>query len=494
MGATMTNHEQANESAPHDSRPGHASRPRHGSELAIGDDDGSSSRSSSALTRRAVVSAVTTGPVVLTPIPTGTLATDDRPSGTGTTITADSCAESDVRDAIERAGDGDTVELPPGQCEWTTSVTIPDDKRITLAGSGSDSTEIIGEGELAIFMGLSGSRITGLGLERAGVQVDGDGWRIDHCRMRSNGVQVRGSREDAHPRGVVDNCVFHNARVVVLGWAGLEAHGLWAQPLGLGTDRAVYVEDCEFTHTEHGNAMDANYGGSYVFRHNTLTDTYVEAHSLQGTHRATRKFEIYGNRFEQVDRSMWSPFFLRGGTGVVYDNVVNGTWSSPRVTVDNVRSFSDRGDGGRCDGTSDWDGNEDETGYPCRDQIGRSTDHWRWTDDDPYPPQEHEPLHVWDNVHESGEVTVNVHNCPDGDGSCLHIQADRDYVGGTAHPDYEPYTYPHPIRNGADGTADGFGPFGGVTDVGRTGVAVVLGVLVSSILVLARRWNRENPD
>ena len=65
------------------------------------------------------------------------------------------------------------------------------------------------------------------------------------------------------------------------------ANKIWAQPLGLGTNNAMFVEDCFFHFTKFGNAIDANYGGRYVFRYNIINDAYIEAHSVQGTHRAS---------------------------------------------------------------------------------------------------------------------------------------------------------------------------------------------------------------
>ncbi|MCK4282864.1 MAG: fibronectin type III domain-containing protein [Candidatus Brocadiae bacterium] len=278
------------------------------------------------------------------------------------TISAASCSRADVQAAIDAASDGDTVLVPAGSSVWEGGAAVPNNKRITLQGSGMASTALT---NAKINLGRSGSRVTGFGFAVGLITVDGDGWRVDHCSFHSaskftTSVSARGEREDDHPKGVVDHCVFHNGRVVTIGWAGLKADHLWASPCGLGTDRAVYVEDCQFTRTVHGNAVDTNYGGCYVFRHNVVTDSTTEAHSVQGDHRAARHWEIYENQFRLANRTaMWTPFFQRGGTGVVFNNTVSGSWTLRAIVLDNIRSYDSRGKEARqCDGGSTWDGNE----------------------------------------------------------------------------------------------------------------------------------------
>jgi hypothetical protein len=363
-----------------------------------------------------------------------------------------------VQAAVDSSKSGDIILIPPGESTWKATLTIPNNKKITLLGSGSQATIIsttLEQPGSLISMGGSGSRITKIGFKLgndngSGITVNGKGWRIDHCRFENNidktieGVNVRGSSTDeGHSVGVIDHCEFLNIRVLVIGESSLMANKRWSEPLGLGTNNAVFVEDCKFIFTQFGNVMDTNYGGRYVFRNNSVTDSYIEAHSLQGTSRGTRSWEIYNNTITQENRSMWAPFFLRGGTGVVFNNTFYGKWSSgPSIIVDNRRSFQALGEGGLCDGSSLWDGNEEPNGYPARDQIGRSTDKWLWTNENPYPPQEHDPFYQWGNKHNNIGILVLVHN------NCgIHIKENRDYYNNIARPDYTPYTYPHPLIN-----------------------------------------------
>jgi hypothetical protein len=370
-------------------------------------------------------------------------------------ILAASTSFEDVQAAVDSAENGDIILVPAGSSTWESAVRIPNDTRITLSGSGQDATVISSASDVPgslINMGNTGSRITNLGFVLSndngnGIRAGGNGFRVDHCRFDNTidqtieGIIVWGSMPDnSCPTGLVDHCEFNNTRVVVVGDAALMAHTIWAEPLGLGTDNAAFIEDCIFNFTKFGNVIDANYGGRYVFRYNIVNDAYLEAHSVQGNNRSARSWEIYGNTINQAGRDMWTPFFLRGGTGVVFDNALTGEWTSPAITIDNRRSFEDLGDGGLCDGTSPWDGNEEENGYPARDQIGRSTDQWLWTDENPYPPQELDPFYQWNNVHNGETINVYVHN------NCgIHIKENRDYYNQTVKPGYAPYTYPHPL-------------------------------------------------
>jgi hypothetical protein len=369
------------------------------------------------------------------------------------TIQAANCSQTAVQTAISKALSGDTVRVPAGTCSWTAPVSIPADRKIVLQGAGVDSTVVtVSPAGEAVNSAQSGSRITGFTFNGGYITMDGDGWRVDSCKFYNpsafnEGVVVSGQREARHPTGLVDHCSFYNARVLIIGWAGLVAHALWNQPLSLGTaNGVVYVEDCTFVGTVHSNAIDANYGGRYVFRYNTVTDTYVEAHSVQGNNRAARRWEVYHNTFNQVSRAMWVPMFLRGGTGVVFDNVLTGAWTDAGIALDNVRSCVSSELSGRCDGSSPWDGNQaGGNGYPCRDQIGRSADSFLWTAGRPYPPQVHDPAYAWNNRHGANDVIFFQHNCAQ---SAAHIQPGRDYFNNVQRPGYAPYPYPHPLVQG----------------------------------------------
>lgn len=291
----------------------------------------------------------------------------------GDTHAAANCELATVQAAVDAADDGDTVTVPAGSCVWSGALLLPSAKTILLQGAGKDVTLISSSAYAAINIQDSDSRVTGFGItinSGAGVRTQAWDWRVDHCSFTAssftNGVYVRPATVsgEAHPTGVVDNCTFTNCNVLVSGTSAMlneadQQHDLWYEAFSPGSQYSVFVEDNTFTGTVHGNAVDANYGGRYVFRYNTVTDLYLEAHSVQSWHRATRSFEIYNNSINQSSRSMYVPFFLRAGTGVVYDNAITGTWGSAKVFFDNIRTMNYRSSyNGICSGGSTWDGNE----------------------------------------------------------------------------------------------------------------------------------------
>jgi hypothetical protein len=359
----------------------------------------------------------------------------------------------EIKNKIESADDGETVEIPAGTLIVKNNIII--DKKIIIKGSGIDKTIFVSNISNAVIdIALSGSRVTEIKFvlqkeeNGIGISVRGNGWRVDHCYFENQtttslrGVSATGNSNEDHPVGVIDHCEFVNTRVVVLGDMSLMANKIWNQPLNLGSNNAVFIEDCVFTKTFFGNCIDSNYGGKYVFRHNILNDCTIEAHSVQGNNRASRSWEIYSNTINQINRVMWCPFLLRGGTGVVFNNTINGNWTTTNIALDNVRSEEAIGDGGLADGTSPWDGNEDSTGYPARDQIGRSTDSWLWTTQNPYPSQTLDPAYCWNNKYNSNDVVFFVHNAVQCD---RHIKENRDFYNNKVKSGYTPYTYPHPL-------------------------------------------------
>ncbi len=359
------------------------------------------------------------------------------------TINANSCSRDDVQSAIDSASTGDTVVVPAGTCTWSAAVLVLTGKKITLQGAGIDSTVINrSPSETAINLFQSGSRVTGFTINEGNVKIDGDGWRVDHCKFYrasslSKGVCVWGT-SSSHPTGLVDNCSFYNTKVLVIGTSAMfpiydYQNILWANSLDLGTDHnVVYIEDCDFEFTVFANAVDTNYGGAYVFRFNSVSGAYIECHSVQGSNRATRRWEIYGNTIDNPGSSIYYPYRLRGGTGVVFNDTIAGTWTHYGIALDNVRSYADRGDGGRCDGNSTWDGNEDATGYPCRDQIGRGPDNLQWQWNSVLPRTYTQPLvpaYAWENRRQSNNALVPFEVI---NSSQKHIQKNRDFYNHNA--------------------------------------------------------------
>ena len=289
------------------------------------------------------------------------------------TIQANSCSQSSTQSAVNSASNGDTVSVPAGNCTWTSTVTIPSSKRIALMGAGTDVTVITFSpaGGTALNLSKSGSRVSGFTFREGAILVDGSNWRIDHCKLQfsawSDGITA-GSIDTVNgynPTGVIDHCTLNNMRVLAIGTNfGLgengTQHAMWARPLGLGSNNAVFVENCTFNGVADSvNAIDANYGGRFVFRYNTLNDIYVEAHSVQGNNRAARSWEIYNNTFNQVSKAMWVPDVSAWRHRRRVQQYRHGDVDhTAGIALDNVRDCETREVSGRCDGSSPWDGNQ----------------------------------------------------------------------------------------------------------------------------------------
>ncbi len=277
---------------------------------------------------------------------------------------------------------------------------------------------------------------------------------------------------------------FKNSRVLVLGSNSMMANVNWNKPLDLGTNNAVFVENCTFFRTKFGNSVDSNYGSRYVFRYNKVNNSYLEAHSVQSTkNRGARSWEFYNNYIKRDDTSFIcnNPFSLRAGTGVVFNNKIIGKWGFlnhgyKAIALDLKRNIGNL-DSILCDGKTEfsqvWDGdgtniNGDMVGgpgYPCRDQPGTSVDAFVWEGDPnesgeakwinkeyPAPRQKVDPVCEWNNKYyvddESAENEIDgndidfvVVNDPH---MLKQIQEGRDFKNDTVRDGYISYPYPHP--------------------------------------------------
>ena len=111
--------------------------------------------------------------------------------------------------------------------------------------------------------------------------------------------------------------------------------------------------------------------------------------------------------------------YLRGGSGVVFNNTFTGEFNNP-IHLTNYRSWT------TCGGTG-VDPDSCTEGYPCKDQILG--------------------LYLWNNTYNGNLINATV---DDRGLNTLHIQQDRDYFN-TQKTGYTPYTYPHPLVIEQDG-------------------------------------------
>jgi hypothetical protein len=189
--------------------------------------------------------------------------------------------------------------------------------------------------------------------------------------------------------------------------------------------------------------IDSTGGGRYVARNNAFDNAAAGGHGADSSqrNRSLRSYEFYNNTFTYPGTDGFTAIYVRGGTGVVFNNTFSGFTSGFRAA--NYRTDQSFPPWGRCNGTSPYDGNSGSpAGYPCIDQVGRG-DGDLLSGDPPSPAaspnQALEPVYVWGNVM-NGSVVSSQH---------AHVQLGRDVLVDTPKPGYQPFTYPHPLVTGA---------------------------------------------
>ncbi len=372
-----------------------------------------------------------------------------------------------VAACVNNAHNGDTINVASGTATWSSNIQISG-KSLAIIGAGTGNTIINSD---AFTLTNSGSRISGFTFNLTPgstyFTIEGSvGFRIDHntIKLTSAETAVLAYGQGGRPvEGLIDNNNITYGRIVYYGEdssPGTAGSLRWSEPLDIGTSHALYVEDNTITwpNASSGgylNHMDGNWGCRYVARFNTIIGGRFEAHSLQGNNqRACRLWEIYNNTMTNPSTPSYRPFLIRGGTGVIFHNTSDGRFLNNEIDVDNARSSEGSIIGqvstfGMCDGSSYIDGDASgQEGWPCRDQIGRSTDASLWSNySTAGPVQASYPALIWRNTQPSGEIPVSK-NCEANDARCArqdtkHLIESRDF-----------YTY-RSAFNGTSGVGEG---------------------------------------
>jgi hypothetical protein len=327
-------------------------------------------------------------------------------------------------------------------------------------------------------------------------------FRIDHNTFRNiteRGINAGGAY------GVIDHNTFIRkvdaSSPTLISISGdikernpLNVNDSWARPQDMGTSHAVYIEDNTLIHNINANGpYDAYEGARYVFRNNDVYGNNLGHHGYDSSYRGIVNFEIYNNHFTNSSPSgvlykHGIVFEIRSGSGVFFNNIITkpanatndvGGYDSFAV-LRNYRSdpgLTENIGGGPCDGTNVNDGNSPDlvdvnsdgilqtaqgdksSGYPCKDQVGRTSGFG------PDGKQTLSPVYGWNNNFNGkigGNLVVGEHVIvPNTRTATFHIKEGRDYFNGVARPGYSPYTYPHPMSVSGF-TSDAGGPVGSV--------------------------------
>src|SRR5262249_26813282 len=370
------------------------------------------------------------------------------------------------------------------------------DKGITLQGAGIGQTiindNLTKDGTTysipIVFNTVDSSspRITGFTIQ--GQAQDTQNWNLGTIAINGTSHSVRVDQVkfdqpgtgcltfNGYVFGVVDHCdfsrsgrigvqVFHDAWP---GASGTLGDGSWYDATYLGTDQAIYIEDCTFENDGQGgsSAIDSYRGGRFVFRYNTLTNDNAVFHGTEGNKdQGTRCFEIYQNTFTAniPNAPMTRAISARGGTGVVWGNTAQGAGDGTITGYIDFFDMQNYGDGIENYGPP-WysppnglfDENQDLHGYKRISQVVARKEAdpiLRDVDANPYngrtgnpaPPNEaSEPVYEWaDNwtpvPNNPGQFVIGLQGC---------IQPNRDYFVGQQKPGYVPYCHPHPLVSG----------------------------------------------
>ena len=346
------------------------------------------------------------------------------------TINAASCNVTDVAAALGNiVTDGTTVVIPPGDCNWTSPLTYAQTKSFTLQGAGAisysaSSPSGTGSDVTTIENGLtSGSSIltiissSGKSFRMTGIHFAthagnsnkaSNGWivitgsstsvRVDHNHFdQLNNVDlglygcVQGVADHNQFDGsYADENMIRFQSGTCNGDASNNGDGSWADSSHWGTGQFMFTEMNTFravpsTNANHIFAFDCSRGGRAVFRFNIMAyHTLVVTHGTGNSTdpRGCRAMEFYGNTATySTNPAQDNAGLIQAESGgyLWWANTTTGYYGLFQADIDRtnkvtyVQNPTPNGWGycGTTYGPSNWDGNQDSTGYPCLDGIGR---------------------------------------------------------------------------------------------------------------------------
>jgi hypothetical protein len=295
-----------------------------------------------------------------------------------TTYFAASPRVSDIQAKVNLAHDGDTITVPAGTVSWSTPLEIT--KNIVVRGAGIGKTIILDEvprsaGSFTMRIALDKdlpARLTGFefrgstavakpnpgGVIRLrGMAGITHKFRLDHCKFDNlHGLPLLFT----DLTGVVDHCTVNTTNAQGMQvyhdtWGGQTfGHGSWADSPYWGTDKFLFVEDCDFTISDINRAaIDCYEGTRAVIRHNTFNNAQVSAHGTEGQGRGTKQLEIYNNTFTNWVRRNAGQ--IRSGSALIHDNIYKNYTRG--MTLQAYRQFTNSQRWGISNGTNVWDVN-----------------------------------------------------------------------------------------------------------------------------------------
>jgi len=218
--------------------------------------------------------------------------------------------------------------------------------------------------------------------------------RVDHCHFKATfakGLMAGGSIEGVfdHNQHDGDSTNVDEFQMNLENGPGPYGNTAWSTADNFGTSHFIYIENSNFqmvTGSAHIFAFDCDFGGRFAFRYNAVgTRTALQTHGTGsgGDFRGCRAFEQYHNTYvySATPSTDHFPFLndYESGPSMIWDENVTGfsnfiQGDVPRTNTATYTQHAPPAGWGYCGttyGPSNWDGNNDSTGNPCIDSIGR---------------------------------------------------------------------------------------------------------------------------
>lgn len=376
-------------------------------------------------------------------------------------VTAASCSQADVNNAVGASSNGDTVMIPNGSCSWTSGLSTTKQIVIraqnytpTQGGTMTRSVTITNNSSTPLFSLTSGNSYH---VQLSGIRFNEGSGSANHVRMSGTGTKPP----------LLNDCSFEvkqrngtSTDVAVVSWTSLggvewnsyynglsagAADGVgpdgtsrvvnsprnWATASTMGTADIgglvnTYLEDS--TAVNVGAFPDVDRWGRAVIRYNTFDGMINgQTHGFSSGSYQGRHVEVYNNTFSVTNPNrnhIGRYYWIRAGTFIFTENVVNNSIPQEYGNVSQVIIGDTQGLGN----------------YPVLRQPGWG--HNGTTDVS-------DPIYIWN------QTGTRAYSFGFQGGWDANVVAGRDlFVNNGAKPGYAKFTYPHPLRTGGGGGGD----------------------------------------
>ena len=308
-------------------------------------------------------------------------------------------------------------------------------------------------------------------------------------------------------RGIIWNCSFaafpFSRSQLAIHHKDDSATDAWTAASTMGTNDTtgtsnLYVEDCDF----HAwlNCTDFDGNARAVMRHCVFNQAAIGTHGADTGPVGVRHYEIYDSEFlfsgysdGQTLPMVWF-FYLRGGTGVIANNIIPNIISQdygdkPEINM-TVMNLQRNGGPNAC-----WGAGVVGDQYPAPRQVGMGRVTGTAGNDSITYKGDSEPLYIWGNTGSYAATTSDYggSDCASPDSTANYVVSGRDYFNnGTAKPGWSKFTYPHPLRTGSAPTQTAPAVTSNPQSLAlNQGQAATFSVSVAGSTPLAYQWQKN---